>query len=92
MVSVRGTHPEGAAEIAEDGCVGNETERCAEMRRMLKEYGSSGLTGQEFCEQRGLARLHRTNFERRRACASEYNTLVSIRAAEACNGGAQCPI
>ncbi len=32
-----------------------ETERSAEMRRVIEEYGASGLGRKEFCEQRGVA-------------------------------------
>ena len=32
-----------------------ETERSAEMRRVLEEYAASGLSRREFCEQRGIA-------------------------------------
>ena len=32
-----------------------ETERSAEMRRVLNEWESSGLRRREFCEQRGIA-------------------------------------
>jgi hypothetical protein len=32
-----------------------ETERCAEMRQVMEEYGASGMGRKEFCEQRGVA-------------------------------------
>ena len=35
--------------------MGKETERSAEMRRVLEEYETSGLRRREFCEQRGIA-------------------------------------
>jgi hypothetical protein len=35
--------------------MGKETERSAEMRRVLEEYESSGLTRREFCRRRGIA-------------------------------------
>lgn len=35
--------------------MGKETERSAEMRRVLEEYAASGLTRREFCERRGIA-------------------------------------
>jgi hypothetical protein len=41
--------------MAEDGGMGKETERSAEMRRMLEEYAASGLSRREFCRQRGMA-------------------------------------
>jgi hypothetical protein len=41
--------------IAEDGGMGKETERSAEMRRVLEEYAASGLTRREFCRQRNIA-------------------------------------
>jgi hypothetical protein len=41
--------------MAEDGGVRKETERSAEMRRVLEEYAASGLTRREFCQQRGIA-------------------------------------
>jgi hypothetical protein len=34
--------------------MGKETERSAEMRRVLEEYTASGLSRREFCEQRGI--------------------------------------
>jgi transposase-like protein len=42
-------------EIAEDGGMGKETERSAEMRRVLEEYATSGLRRREFCQQHGIA-------------------------------------
>ncbi len=41
--------------IAEDGGMGKETERSAEMRRVLEEYAAGGLSRREFCQQRGIA-------------------------------------
>ena len=41
--------------MAEDGGMGKETERSAEMRRVLEEYAASGLTRREFCRQRSIA-------------------------------------
>ena len=35
--------------------MGKETERSAEMRRVVEEYAASGLGRREFCEQRGIA-------------------------------------
>ena len=40
--------------MAEDGGMGKETKRSAEMRGMLEEYEASGLSRREFCEQRGM--------------------------------------
>ena len=40
--------------IAEDGGMGQETKRSAEMRRVVEEYRASGLSRQEFCEQRSV--------------------------------------
>ena len=34
--------------------MGKETERSVEMRRVLEEFEASGLSRQEFCEQRGI--------------------------------------
>ena len=34
--------------------MGKETERSAEMRRVLEEYAASGLKRREFCQQRGI--------------------------------------
>ena len=34
--------------------MGQETKRSREMRRMLEEYESSGLSRQEFCRRRGM--------------------------------------
>lgn len=31
-----------------------ETERSAEMRKVLEEYAASGLSRRDFCEQRGI--------------------------------------
>ena len=53
-VSVRRTHLEGRPEVPENGGMGKLTQRVAEMRRMLGEYGKSGLTRREFCERRGI--------------------------------------
>ena len=41
--------------MAEDGSMGKETERSAEMRRVLEEYAGGGLSRREFCQQRGIA-------------------------------------
>jgi hypothetical protein len=41
--------------MAEDGGMGKETERSAEMRRMLEEYAASGLSRRDFCRQRSIA-------------------------------------
>ena len=41
--------------MAEDGGMGKETERSAEMRRVLEEYAAGGLSRREFCQQRGIA-------------------------------------
>ena len=35
--------------------MGKETERSVEMRRLLEEYGASGLSRWEFCQQRSIA-------------------------------------
>jgi hypothetical protein len=35
--------------------MGKETERSAEMRRVVEEYAASGLKRREFCQQRGIA-------------------------------------
>ena len=35
--------------------MGKETERSAEMRRVLEEYAAGGLSRREFCQQRGSA-------------------------------------
>ena len=40
--------------MAEDGGMGKETKRSAEMRGMLEEYAASGLTRREFCQQRSI--------------------------------------
>ena len=40
--------------MAEDGGMRKETERSAEMRRVLEEYAAGGLSRREFCEQRGI--------------------------------------
>jgi hypothetical protein len=41
--------------MAEDGGMGKETERSAEMRRVLEEYAASGLSRRDFCRQRSIA-------------------------------------
>ena len=40
--------------MGEDGGMGKETKRSAEMRLMVEEYGASGLGRREFCEQRRI--------------------------------------
>lgn len=40
--------------MAEDVGMGKETRRSVEMRRMLEEYGASGLGRREFCERRRM--------------------------------------
>jgi len=40
--------------IAEYGGMRKETERSAEMRRVLEEYAASGVSRREFCQQRGI--------------------------------------
>ena len=40
--------------MAENGGMGKETERSAEMRRVLEEYAAGGLSRREFCQQRGI--------------------------------------
>jgi hypothetical protein len=35
--------------------MGKETERSAEMRRVVEEYAASGLRRREFCQQRDIA-------------------------------------
>jgi hypothetical protein len=34
--------------------MGKETDRSAEMRRVVEEYAASGLSRKQFCEQRGI--------------------------------------
>jgi hypothetical protein len=34
--------------------MGKETERSAEMKRVVEEYAASGLSRKQFCEQRGI--------------------------------------
>jgi hypothetical protein len=41
--------------MGEDGGMGKETQRSAEMRLMLEEYKGSGLSRREFCQQRSIA-------------------------------------
>lgn len=41
--------------MVQDGSMGKETERSAEMRRVVEEHAASGLRRREFCEQRGIA-------------------------------------
>jgi hypothetical protein len=50
--------------IAEDGSMGQETKRSAEMRRVLEKYKASGLSRREFCLQRSIAL---TTFDYRRS-------------------------
>jgi hypothetical protein len=38
----------------EDGGMGKETERSAEMRRVLEEFKAGGLSRREFCQQRSI--------------------------------------
>jgi hypothetical protein len=35
--------------------MGKPTDRRSEMRRVVEEFGASGLTRREFCSQRGIA-------------------------------------
>ena len=56
-------------EMAEDGGMGKETERSAEMRRMLEEYAASGLRRREFCQQRGITFTTFGSYPRRRVPA-----------------------
>src|SRR5215472_3870763 len=35
--------------------MGKETQRSAEMKRVVEEYAASGLSRKQFCEQRGIA-------------------------------------
>jgi len=55
--------------MAEDGGMGKETERSAEMRRMLEEYAASGLRRREFCQQRGITFTTFGSYPRRRVPA-----------------------
>jgi hypothetical protein len=41
--------------IVEDGGMGKATERSEKMRRVLEDYRASGLSRQEFCQQRSIA-------------------------------------
>lgn len=40
--------------IVEEGGMGKETERSAEMRRVLEEFKAGGLSRREFCQQRSI--------------------------------------
>ena len=40
--------------MAEDGGMGKETKRSAEMRLMVEEYRASGMSRREFCERRRM--------------------------------------
>lgn len=40
--------------MTEDGGMGKETQRSAEMRQLIGDYKASGLERREFCEQRGI--------------------------------------
>jgi len=35
--------------------MGKETQRSAEMKRVVEEYAASGVSRKQFCEQRGIA-------------------------------------
>jgi hypothetical protein len=35
--------------------MGQQTQRSAEMKRVVEEYSASGLSRKQFCEQRGIA-------------------------------------
>lgn len=41
--------------MSEDGGMGKETQRSAEMRRIVEDYKTSGLRRREFCQQRGIS-------------------------------------
>ena len=49
--------------------MGKPTERSQQMRQMLEEYRASGLSRQEFCQQRGIA-LTTFDYWRREHCAT----------------------
>lgn len=67
--------------------MGTETERSAEMGRVVQEYLSSGLRRREFCEQRGLALTTLDYWRREHAVQSRKKErrprLVAVQVAEA---------
>ena len=58
-----------------------ETQRSAEMRRIIEEYESSGLTRREFCQQRDIS-LTTLDYWRRELGAKPRLVKVEVAAAE----------
>lgn len=68
-------------EVTEDGGMGKQTQRCAEMRRVVEEYESSGLSRREFCQQRGIS-LTTLDYWRREHRAKPRMVKVEVAPAE----------
>ena len=66
--------------------MGKETERSAEMRRVLEEYAASGLRRREFCQQRGIALTTLDYWRREHAVKpgkQERPRMVAVNVADA---------
>jgi hypothetical protein len=61
--------------------MGKETQRSAEMKRVVEEYAASGLSRKQFCEQRGIAP---TTFDYWRRELSAKPRMVKVKVAAAC--------
>ena len=62
--------------------MGKETQRSAEMQRVLEEYAASGLRRKQFCEQRGMS-LTTFDYWRRELRVKPRMVKVKIAAREA---------
>jgi hypothetical protein len=61
--------------------MGKETRRSVEMRRVLGEYESSGLTRREFCQRRGIP-VSTFDYWRREHAAKPRMVAVRVAATE----------
>jgi len=67
--------------VSEDGGMGKETQRSAEMRRIVEEYKTSGLRRREFCQQHGIL-LTTFDYWRRAHGAKPRMVKVEVAAPE----------
>ena len=61
--------------------MGKPTERALEMKRVVEEYGESGLRRREFCQRRGIA-LTTFDYWRRELAAKPKLMRVEVAANE----------
>jgi hypothetical protein len=61
--------------------MGKPSERAIEMKRVLEEYGKSGLTRREFCQRRDIA-LTTFDYWRREVAAKPKLVKVEVTASE----------